>query len=235
MNGFGPFFLEAYWWLSLLGGIHCLLLSLYIRYIYQESQDNHKLLAGIFAMLSLNFFTGLINHQNSPAPLHLLFVLIIPVYFLLMPMLYIYCKRGLTREDIDVRYSPHYVPALLIWLVAVVTVTWDWYHVSTGWQLAFDTMGRLEHLGIVGTLLPALLSIQTYIYFVLLIKMLQKHKGHGYRASDSLKGIKFRWLLALTITMLGNWIIRMFLLIQPFYLGGRSHRWKRRCQDCSCC
>ena len=188
MNGFGQFFLEAYWWLSLLGGIHCLLLSLYIRYIYQESLDNHKLLAGIFAMLSLYFFTGLINYQNSPAPLHLLFVLIIPVYFLLMPMLYIYCKRGLIREDIDFRYSPHYVPALLIWLVTFVTVVWGWYQASAGWQQVFDTLGRLEHLGIVGTLLPALLSIQTCIYFVLLIKMLQKHKGHGYRAPDSLKG-----------------------------------------------
>lgn len=221
MNSFGQFFLEAYWWLSLLGGIHCLLLSLYIRYVYQESQDNHKLLAGVFGLVSIYFFTGLINYQNSPAPLHLLFVLIIPVYFLLMPMLYLYCKRGLSQEVIDVRYSWHYAPAVIMCVVAIAAVLWGWYHASDGWQLAFDTMGRLDHLGIVGTLLPALLSIQTCVYFVLLLKLLQKYKGRGYRAhADSLKDIKFRWLMALTVALLGNWIIRMFLLILPFYLGG---------------
>ncbi len=221
MNGFGHFFLEAYWWLSLLGGIHCLLLSLYIRYIYKESQDNHKLLAGIFSLVSLYFFTGLINYQNSPAPLHMLFVLIIPVYFLLMPMLYLYCKRGLSQEMMDVRYSWHYAPALIMCIVAVTTVVWGWYHASDGWQLAFDSMGRLEHLGVVGTLLPALLSIQACVYFVLLLKLLRRYRGRSHRAhTESLRDIKFRWLLALTTALLGNWVIRMFLLILPFYLGG---------------
>lgn len=32
MNEFYTFFAQAYWWLSLLGGLHCLTLAIYIRF-----------------------------------------------------------------------------------------------------------------------------------------------------------------------------------------------------------
>ncbi|MGM8892009.1 hypothetical protein ACS8FA_14340, partial [Psychrobacter sp. 1Y1] len=105
MNEFSEFFSQGYWWLSLLGGLHCLGLGLYIRYIYTEQSGNHKILGGIFSLMALYFFTGLLNINNAPAPIHLLFILIIPVYFLMMPLLYLYCDRSLNEIKRPIGFS----------------------------------------------------------------------------------------------------------------------------------
>lgn len=44
MNEFNGFFAQAYWWLSLFGGLHCLALAIYIRYFYQ-AETHQNLLA----------------------------------------------------------------------------------------------------------------------------------------------------------------------------------------------
>ncbi len=49
MTAFSDIFTQAYWWLSLLGGLHCLALSIYARFVYQDSHSQRRLLAGIFA------------------------------------------------------------------------------------------------------------------------------------------------------------------------------------------
>ncbi len=67
MTAFSDIFTQAYWWLSLLGGLHCLALSIYARFVYQDSHSQRRLLAGIFALMALYFFTGLFNSDNTPA------------------------------------------------------------------------------------------------------------------------------------------------------------------------
>jgi len=39
---------------------------------------------------------------------------------------------------------------------------------------------------------------------------------------ESLKDIKFRWLLVLTLAMMSNWLVRTVLVILPFYLGDHT-------------
>ncbi|BAJ03941.1 hypothetical protein [Shewanella violacea] len=220
MNEFSSFFLQSYWWLSLLGGLHCFGLGLYIRYLYREGNGNHKLLGSIFSLIALYFFTGMLNKDNAPAPIHLLFMLIIPVYFLLMPLLYLYCYRSLHNIRRSISFSRHFYLALIVAIVVITAsllsknVTPDLSIIELSYESNMSLINKL------GALLPGLLSMQTCIYFILIIRMLQKYRGRSYKAhQESLRDIKFRWLLVLTFAMMVNWLIRTVLVILPFYLG----------------
>ena len=49
--------------------------------------------------------------------------------------------------------------------------------------------------------------------------MLSHYPGRASRAhQDSLKDIKFRWLLVLTFSLMSNWLLRTLLIILPFYI-----------------
>jgi hypothetical protein len=207
--------MEGYWWLSLLGGLHCIGLGVYIRYIYRDRNNNHKLLGAFFSLIALYFLTGLISKHNSPLPLQLLFVLIIPVYFLLMPLLYLYCYRSLHNVRRPIRLSWHFAPALIIFIVVIFTFNIDF-------RLDINTLAQngLSHVTLLGSLLPALLTLQATIYFYQILKLLKQFREPSHRVhQNSLKDIKFRWLLALTLAMLGNWLTRTLLVILPFYFG----------------
>lgn len=220
MNEFSEFFSQGYWWLSLLGGIHCLGLGLYIRYIYHERSGNNKILGDIFSLMALYFFTGLLTRDNAPAPIHLLFILIIPVYFLVMPLLYLYCDRSLHDIKQPIGFSHHFYPALIIAMI-VVLVTGYRVFITNNWpNIELLQSHELTNLSLLAMLLPALLFIQTGIYFYYIIKMLSRYPGRVSRLhQDSLKDIKFRWLLVLTLALMSNWLIRAVLILLPFYFG----------------
>ncbi|WP_299809088.1 hypothetical protein [uncultured Shewanella sp.] len=223
MNEFNEFFSESYWWLSLLGGIHCLGLGFYIRYIYSEKNGNHKILGNIFCLMALYFFTGLLTRNNAPAPIHLLFTLIIPVYFLVMPLLYLYCDRSLHDIERPVGFSHHFYPALILAVFVVLTTSYQILFNKNGVNIGFIQQADITNLNLLVMLLPALLFIQTGLYFYYIIKMLSRYPGRASRLhQDSLKDIKFRWLLVLTLALMSNWLIRAVLVILPFYLGDQA-------------
>ncbi|MFV7772283.1 hypothetical protein [Shewanella marisflavi] len=210
---------EGYWWLSLLGGLHCIGLALYLRYLYHDRNDNHKLLGAIFSLLALYFLTGLLNNENSPVPLELLFVLIIPAYFLLMPMLYLYCYRSLHDVKRPIGMSQHFLPAFaLVVLIGLSMLFSDQMrHI-----LLMQDLILLNHVTLLGSLLPVLLILQTCFYFFAIVRLLRQFRGRAHRLhQDSLKDIKFRWLLALTLALLTNWLMRMGLVILPYLLGDK--------------
>ncbi|MCL1140609.1 hypothetical protein [Shewanella pneumatophori] len=219
MIEFNELFSQGYWWISLLGGIHCLGLGLYIRYIYSERSGNHKILGAIFSLMALYFFTGLLTNDNAPAPLQLLFILIIPVYFLMMPLLYLYCDRSLNDIEQPIGFSAHFYPAILVAILVICTAAFR-LRFGHNWPLFELThLSKLKDLHILSLLLPALLSIQTALYFFYIIKMLSRYPGRTYRVhQDSLKDIKFRWLLVLTLALMSNWLLRALLIIIPFYI-----------------
>ncbi|MEZ9593525.1 hypothetical protein AB4298_02685 [Shewanella sp. 10N.261.52.F9] len=219
MNEFDEFFSQGYWWVSLLGGLHCLGLGLYIRYIYNERSGNHKILAAIFSLMAVYFFTGLFTSDNAPAPLHLLFLFIIPVYFLMMPLLYLYCDRSLNDINRPIGFSRHFYPATIIAILVMLACL----RIVIGYGLApLEQLPRLSDLTILSMLLPAVLFIQTTLYFYFIIKMLIRYPGRVSRAhQDSLKDIKFRWLLVLTLALMSNWLIRVVLIIMPYYFSSQ--------------
>ncbi|QQX80038.1 hypothetical protein JK628_21560 [Shewanella sp. KX20019] len=220
MNEFSDLVSQGYWWLSLLGGLHCLGLGLYIRYIYHEKNGNHKILGGIFSLMALYFFTGLLTKENAPAPIHFIVILIIPIYFLLMPMLYLYCHRSLNDTKTPIGFSAHFY---LGTIVAITVLTAATYHVLNQGVLPEIPLSLnlgFSHLNLLGAALPALLFIQTAFYFYIILKMLSHYPGRTSRLhQESLKDIKFRWLLVLTLALMSNWIIRAVLVILPFYFG----------------
>ncbi|MGS0696015.1 hypothetical protein [Shewanella sp. 0m-4] len=222
MNEFSEFFSQGYWWLSLLGGLHCLGLGLYIRYIYTEQSGNHKILGGIFSLMALYFFTGLLNINNAPAPIHLLFILIIPVYFLMMPLLYLYCDRSLNEIKRPIGFSRHFYPAVIIAIIVVLATSYRITFEHNWPEIKLSQPPTLTDLSLLGMVLPAMLFVQTGLYFYYIIKMLSRYPGRVSRVhQDSLKDIKFRWLLVLTLALMGNWLIRTVLVILPFYFGDR--------------
>ncbi|WP_108945220.1 hypothetical protein [Shewanella halifaxensis] len=219
MNEFNTLFSQGYWWISLLGGVHCLGLGLYISYIYSERSGNHKILGAIFSLMALYFFTGLLTHDNAPAPLHQVFIFIIPVYFLMMPLLYLYCDRSLHDIAGPIGFSRHFYPAIIV-AVSVVLAAGFRLQFSHNWpQLKLDSLSKLTDLHLLSLLLPALLFIQSATYFYYIVKMLSHYPGRASRAhQDSLKDIKFRWLLVLTFSLMSNWLLRTLLIILPFYI-----------------
>ncbi|WP_394205513.1 hypothetical protein [Shewanella waksmanii] len=219
MNEYNAFLAQGYWWLSLLGGIHCIGLGLYIRYIYKEASNNHKLLGGIFSLMGLYFFTGMLSKDNSPVPMHIIYTLIIPIYFILMPTLYLYCYRSLHNITAKIRWSPHLYLPIIVTSIVALTALLDKHWVE---DISIDafSLQNLSYFTSVGMLLPALLSIQTLVYFVLIFKLLRRYKSRASRAHlGNLRDIKFRWLMVLTVALLSNWIVRTLLLILPFYFG----------------
>ncbi|MCL1059710.1 hypothetical protein L2729_17200 [Shewanella gelidimarina] len=223
MNEFNDFVSQGYWWLSLLGGLHCLGLGLYIRYIYREKNGNQKILGSIFSLMALYFFTGLLTKDNAPAPIHFIFILIIPIYFLLMPMLYLYCHRSLNDAKAPSGFSPHFFPALFVAMTVLATAGYRVLHQGElpDISLSFNSgLSHLNHLSLLGAALPGLLFIQTALYFYFILKMLSRYPSRTSRLhQESLKDIKFRWLLVLTLALMSNWIVRAVLVILPFYFG----------------
>ncbi|MCS6136851.1 hypothetical protein G3496_18205 [Shewanella baltica] len=221
MNDFNTFFAQAYWWLSLFGGAHCLALAIYIRYFYHPD-GNQKLLAAFLSLIALYFLTGLLNRDNSPIPIHILFNLINPIYFLLMPLLYLYCKRSLVPTHKPLGFSKHYWPSAFTLVFAILDIALRLSaHPNGEWQPLTQMLKEIS-ISQWGAILPALLSIQTCCYFIALWVLFRRHKRNQSDATltqEALGTIRFRWLIGLTLAMLLNWLIRVFVVILPFYLG----------------
>lgn len=213
-------FFQAYWWLSLLGGIHCIGVAFYIRYIYQSHNSSHKALAMIFALIGFYFFTGLITHETAPIPIHLMLTLIIPVYFILMPLLYIYSKQSLYGDGYQPLYAKHFSAALISVLMTSSAML---FRVGINPKIndqAIQSLADLSKINILAIILPLLLVAQTIIYFVLIYRLLvqfrqQRHNNNGLCLND----IRFRWISLLAVGILFNWIIRLSLVYLPFLIG----------------
>ncbi|MGR6500641.1 hypothetical protein [Shewanella sp. Koi 1] len=224
MNEFNTFFAQAYWWLSLFGGLHCLALAIYVRYFY-HSGSNQKLLAGFLSLVAFYFLTGMLNPENTPIPIHVLFNLITPIYFLLMPLLYLYCKRSLEQRTEPIGFSWHYWPAIITLLLAVLDIILrlNLHKNVVEFQEEFFNYRQDIDLSHWSLVLPLLLFIQTAAYFAALWQLLKQYKLHqpstNSTPQNTLRVIRFRWLFGLTLAMLLNWLLRVFLVVLPFYSG----------------
>ena len=65
MTEYKDIFIQAYWWLSLLGGVHCFGVALYIRIFHQTPSASHKSLAGVFTLIGFYFLTGIFTKESS--------------------------------------------------------------------------------------------------------------------------------------------------------------------------
>ena len=221
MNQFSDLFVQTYWWLSLLGGIHCLGAGFYIRYIYNSTHRSHSLLAGIFLLIGCYFLTGLITQKTVPMPIHLTLTLFIPVYFLLMPMLYLYCKTSLMEQDYQPQLIKHFGSAIVI---ALITCSAILFRVGIDPQAAntpINSIHELSSINLFAVILPILLMFQAVLYFVAIYGLLTRFRAQyiANRQSTSLDNIRFRWINVLTLGILLNWILRIVLAYLPFYIG----------------
>ncbi|MCH1931425.1 hypothetical protein L9G16_14655 [Shewanella sp. A25] len=224
MDQFNSFFAQAYWWLSLFGGLHCFGLALYIR-IRFRTDVNQRLLAAFLALIALYFFTGMVNRDNAPIPMHLIFNLLNPIYFLVMPLLYLYCKSTLEERTTSIGFSKHYLPSLISLGLALLDIMLrlSLHTQASGFAQKFFEFRQHIDVSHWSLIFPLLLLIQTASYFIALIKLLRPDKLRPTTAVNedvaTLQSIRFHWLLMLTIVMLLNWLLRVFLVVLPFYFG----------------
>lgn len=216
MNEFNQFFSQAYLWLSLLGGLHCLILCIYIRFIHQPRSKKHHLLAYIIGLLALYFFTGIINQHNTPIPINLLFTLLIPIYFLLMPLVYSYCKHHVASSNHDHFNWQHFYPAAGIIILVILALSYHWLtRINSS-----ENIWIVEDFNSIFIIFPGVLSLQAAVYFILIFKLLNKLSfNKNVFEHSELHHIKFKWLLILTFALIMNWLVRSLLLMLPFYSG----------------
>ncbi|WP_299003984.1 hypothetical protein [uncultured Shewanella sp.] len=218
MNEFNPFFFQAYLWLPLLGGLHCLILCTYIRFIHQPRTKKHHLLTYITGLLALYFFTGLISQHNTSIPINILFTLIMPIYFLFMPLMYLYCKEHVTSSSHDNFNWKHFYPTVGIVILLVLTLS-NHRFIAVN---SFENIGIVKNFNIIFIVFPGLLSLQAVFYFILIFRLLNKLLlSKSPLENSALHHIKFKWLLILTFALIMNWLVINLLLMLPFYTDNR--------------
>ncbi len=224
METVSGFLAQAYWWLSLLGGMHCIVLAflLWLKGLKRQNSQLRIVLA-IFITLSLYFFTGVINRENAPLPIHIILAMITPIYFLLMPLVHRYCKNELNcQSDNDNDNGMplwHYFPALIVaFTVLIFTVT----HFNTQDFLKSEAVENhsINTFSLLGMVLPALLLVQTLVYVYAIIGAIKgKGNSDAELPNSTLDNLKIRWLLVLAIAIIVNWLIRCLLASFPFVFG----------------
>ena len=220
MTEYKDIFIQAYWWLSLLGGVHCFGVALYIRFLHKSLNANHKSLAGVFALIGFYFLTGIFTKESSPIPIHLMLTLFYPIYFLLMPLLYIYCKQSLLAERYQANHLKHFIPALIIAMMTSSAILFRIGIKPNASDYAITSLADLSHINIFALVLPCCILLQTVIYFVLIYKLLiNTHKRNVLSNHSAVLDIHFRWICILCSAILLNWILRLALIYLPFYFG----------------
>ena len=222
MDSLSGFLQHAYWWLSLVGGVHCAVLAVLLGW-KRLSQNRHQqiIVIAIFITLSVYFLTGIVNRENAPLPIHIILALMTPMYFLLMPLVYFYCKNEL---DCQQRYSSqtlmlHYAPAII---VATLVVLFSITHFSSLDFIKSEavTIRGLNHFSLLGMVLPVLLFIQTAIYFIAIIQVIRRKRNReGQLVGSEIDDLKVRWLLVLATAIIVNWLFRCLLASFTFIFG----------------
>lgn len=214
MTEFSDIFTQAYWWLSLLGGLHCLALSLYAHFAHRGNANQQRLLTALFAIMALYFFTGLFNRDNTPAPIHLLFLLLLPLYFLLMPALYQYLKLQLRPAASPKLPLKHLLPSMFAMLLVVLLWLFN-PSLITGLAL----LGYQPSLNWGSLLLPLLLLMQTALYLVLVLQLMKRHYQAPNELDSRLQQLGNHWLLILTLTLILTWLVRNIAVLLTLFFG----------------
>lgn len=179
------------------------------------------IVVAIFVTLSLYFFTGIISKQNAPLPIHIVLAMITPMYFLLMPLLYLYCKSELNCQVVFNSKSLfwHYMPALV---VALVVLFFTLTHFNTQAFLVSETVkiSNINTFSLLGMTLPTLLLTQTVVYFFAIIRVMRlKRHIESVLPRTAIDDLKLKWLLVLAVAIIINWLIRCLLASFPFVFG----------------
>ena len=195
-----------------------------MRYIYANSDpsttQSNRLLGSLFLLIALFFATGATTRENAPIQIHFILTLMVPFYFLLMPLLYSYCKACLKIPISDSNILKHLAPTFVSMLVIVIAVFFNIGLDPNASTQAINSVSELSHINTIALIMPAFIILQSAIYFGLIFNTISKHKKRFKLTNQqSLKDIRLRWLLILTAGILLNWVLRIVMVLIPFYFG----------------
>ncbi len=195
-----------------------------MRYIYANSDpsttQSNRLLGSLFLLIALFFATGAITRENAPIQIHFILTLMVPFYFLLMPLLYSYCKACLQIPVSDSNILKHLSPTLITMIAIMFAVFFNIGLDPTASTQVVNSVSELRHINTIALVMPGFIILQSAIYFGLIFNTINKHKKRFKLTNQqSLKDIRLRWLLILTAGILLNWVLRIVMVLIPFYFG----------------
>ncbi|WP_153916349.1 hypothetical protein [Shewanella sp. TC10] len=199
-------------------------MGLYVRYVYANTDpattQSNRLLGSLFILIALFFATGAFTRENAPIQIHFMLTLMVPFYFLLMPLLYSYCKSSLQINVSELNIIKHLLPTLISMIAIVAAISFNIGLDPDASLKSATTVSELVHINKLALIAPGLLIAQSILYFVLIFRTLKKHKKRFKLTNQqSLKDIRFRWLLILTGGILLNWVLRLVMVLVPIYFG----------------
>ncbi|MFO6424702.1 hypothetical protein [Motilimonas sp. KMU-193] len=216
MADYQALFTQAYWWLSILGGLHCFAVALFLRFSLELNSTANRLLPFLFALIGWYFITGLIHKGLMPSLFDWLLPLVYPTYFVLMPLVYCYSKTSL-QPNAEVQYRKHFAPALIIALVIFALIA---YQVLTTADLSqIRNLDDLRFIEFFALVLPLLTLLQSAFYFIHIFRLIKTSQHQRPATDGELYQIRLRWIYLLVSGILLNWVIRVALIYYPFYTG----------------
>ncbi|MBY6019579.1 hypothetical protein [Ferrimonas balearica] len=186
--------------IALFGGINCLLLALFLRYLYRDPFQSEHYLAAWFGLLSLYFgFSFLPSLLSQPV--------LLPLYglqFLALPCLYLYLNSQWRQQ----RAAPgwHFVlPSGLI-LAIIALVLWRQTHAHQ-----HESVSE----GLLVVLLP-LAAVSQYAYYLSAALRDWQRWGRPRRSlSASGRDLRRSWLMVLATTASLVWLLRLLGTLLP--------------------
>ncbi|MBY5993320.1 hypothetical protein [Ferrimonas balearica] len=194
--------------IALVGGINCLLLAAFLRYLYRDPYRSERYLAAWFALLALYFLFPFAPWLLSPMQILPLFAL----QFLALPCLYLHLNSQLRRRRAEPGWHLGLPLALVLATLALVMLpTWA---EKLGWNQ-----------GLLLVLLPLGAVSQFGFYLLALLRDWRRWGRPRRSLSASGRDLRRRWLLVLAVTASLVWLLRLSSALLPLSLGGPLPAW----------
>ncbi|WP_133408003.1 hypothetical protein [Parashewanella tropica] len=204
-----PFIEQAYWWLSLLAGLHCLLLSLmFLGSGWRKPTSQLMMLSAIFVILCLFFADGVLGEVLTEPWRTFVGVVTASVSLFILPLCYQYYIVSLYPEQsARERKNPHLISACIIVIFVLMAYVVDPSIVTHSFQNP-KTIVWFTGIERVSETLPILLFIQVGVYLVLMYRLLGGYKYQLQKTQTSLSANQTcHWLYVVTGFIFVNWLL----------------------------
>ncbi|RLV60583.1 hypothetical protein D5018_06445 [Parashewanella curva] len=204
-----PFIEQAYWWLSLIAGLHCLLQCLvFLGSSWRKPTSQRIMLSAIFGLLCLFFIDGVLG-VVFPEPWRTFFgVVTASASLFILPLCYQYYVVSLYPEqNATERKNPHFISACIIVVFVLMAYVVDPSIVTHSFQNP-KTIVWFSGIERVSETLPILLFIQVGVYLVLMYRLLGGYKYQSQKTQTSLSTNQAcHWLYVVTGFIFVNWLL----------------------------
>ncbi|MBY6187464.1 hypothetical protein KUV89_12610 [Marinobacter hydrocarbonoclasticus] len=196
--------------IALIGGINCLLLALFLRYLYRDPIQSERYLAAWFALLALYFSFSFLPGLLSQA-------ILVPLYalqFFALPCLYLYLNSQLRQRKAPAGWHLK-LPLALVLATIILMALRQYYPV---WAEVWSE-------GVLVLLLPAGAVAQFVFYLRAALADWRQFARPRRSLSASGRDLRRTWLMVLASTATLVWLLRLVGTLLPLWLDATLPPW----------